>query len=146
MAYCHQSSLLGQLKVDDPKDIEKDMCLHTYVIELPGVKAESVKTRVSEGRFLIIEAQGCKEAVSPLEAELEKMARESQERIEKMRRETQEIKRKTQETKRKTQEIKRKTQERVEEMKRESQERVEQIRGSSSRESRNRGREEVPAG
>ncbi|KAI3865981.1 hypothetical protein MKW92_004816, partial [Papaver armeniacum] len=60
MAYGHQSSLLRQLKVNDPKDIHKDMCLYTYVIDIPGVKEEDVKIRVSEGRFLIIEAHGRK--------------------------------------------------------------------------------------
>ncbi|KAI3900146.1 hypothetical protein MKW92_018226, partial [Papaver armeniacum] len=59
MAYRHQSSLPGQLKVNDSNDKPKNKCLHTYVIELPGVEAEDVKIRVSEGRFLIIEAQGC---------------------------------------------------------------------------------------
>ncbi|KAI3834088.1 hypothetical protein MKW92_052183, partial [Papaver armeniacum] len=55
-----QSAFLRQLKVNDPKDIRKDMSLYTYVIELPGVKEEDVKIRVTEGKFLIIEAQGFK--------------------------------------------------------------------------------------
>ncbi|KAI3865983.1 hypothetical protein MKW92_004818, partial [Papaver armeniacum] len=55
MAYRH---LLRQLKVNDPKDIRKDMSLYTYVMDIPGVKEEDVKIRVTEGRFLVIEAQG----------------------------------------------------------------------------------------
>ncbi|KAI3924797.1 hypothetical protein MKW98_031048 [Papaver atlanticum] len=71
------------------------MCLYTYVIELPGVKEENVEIRVSEGRFLIIEAHGCKETVSPLHVELERLrkrAREMMEQNQRMHRERMEEK------------------------------------------------------